>query len=101
MTRQVRRFLLVSCAMALSGVSSFAQSAARGPTGAGPQAAGGAPSTLPSPGQLDAVAAEIGLLRKSLQALNAVCAESARKPPRPIPNPATRSRASRTVSLSG
>jgi hypothetical protein len=71
MTRQVRRFLLVGCALALPGVSSFAQSAERGLARAGSQAAESAQSSLPAPAQLGAVAAEIGLLRKSLQALNA------------------------------
>ena len=83
MTKQVRCFLIIGCAVALSSVPSFAQSPERSPGSAGPQASGRPPSTQPALGTLDAVAGELSLLRKSLQALNASLREIGEKGPPP------------------
>lgn len=83
MARQVKRFLIISCLVALSGIPSFAQSTEQGPASAGAQAPGRTPGTSANLGPLDAVAGEIAQLRKSLQALNARLREISEKAPAP------------------
>ena len=79
MTRQVGCFLVVICAAALSGVPSFAQSTERRPTSAAPQALEQTLNPPPNLGATETVANEIGLLRKSLQTLNARLREISEK----------------------
>lgn len=81
MTRRVRQFLITGCAVAFTSAPSFAQSPERGPAAGGrqiPERAQAAP-----PGALDPVANEIGLLRKSLQALSASLREFGERAARP------------------
>lgn len=79
MKRQAGRFLIAGCAAALLGTASFAQSPQRAAPGAGPQAVERPPSAQPSLGAVETVAGEIGLLRKSLQALTARLREISEK----------------------
>lgn len=63
-------FPVVICAMMLMSIPAFAQTPERRQTNSPPQAQEQSPNLLPSAGSIETVANEIGLLRKSLQALN-------------------------------
>jgi DNA repair exonuclease SbcCD ATPase subunit len=75
MRTQVRFFPIVICVATFFSISSFAQTSERHQTNSTPQAQGQLPNLSPNVNSLDTVANEIGLLRKSLQTLNARLSE--------------------------
>ena len=70
MTMQIRFLPCAACVVILFSVPSFAQTIERRPTNPTPQAEEQLPVLPPNAASLEIVANEIGLLRKSLQALN-------------------------------
>src|SRR5918998_6884322 len=70
MTTKVKIVLVVSCVVILS-IPSFAQTLGSRPSNSTPQTQGQSPNIPPTNDSIDTIASEIGLLRKSLQTLNA------------------------------
>lgn len=79
MTMRVRCLPFVFCVVALFSIRSFAQPPERLPKSPGPQALEQSPGLPPNLSPIDAVANEIGLLRRSLQTLNARLREISEK----------------------
>lgn len=79
MTMQVRLFPVVICVVILFSIPSLAQTPERRQTNSSPQAQEQLSNLPPNAGSLDTVANELGLLRKSLQALNARLREISEK----------------------
>jgi hypothetical protein len=75
----MRFFPVVVCVVILSSAPSFAQTAQRRQPNSPPQAEEQTPSLPPNANSMEVVANEIGLLRKSLQALNARLREISEK----------------------
>jgi hypothetical protein len=71
MTTRVRLFPFAVCFVVLFGVNAFAQTPERRSTNSLPQAQEQSPSPTANASSIDTVANELGLLRKSLQTLNA------------------------------
>jgi hypothetical protein len=76
---QVRLFPVVICVVILFSIPSLAQTPERRQTNSSPQAQEQLSNLPPNAGSLDTVANELGLLRKSLQALNARLREISEK----------------------
>lgn len=70
MIKRAGFFPVVICAMMLMSIPTFSQTPERRQTNTPPQAQEQSPNLLPGAGSIETVANEIGLLRKSLQALN-------------------------------
>jgi hypothetical protein len=81
MTSPVRYFPFVLCAVTLFSIPTSAQNPGRRPTPSTSQAQEQSPNLPPNPNSIDVVANEIGLLRKSLQTLNARLREISEKLP--------------------
>jgi hypothetical protein len=79
MTIQVRFSPAVICVLIIFSIPVFAQTPERGQTNPTPQAQAQLPNLPPNAGSIDIVANEIGLLRKSLQTLNARLREISEK----------------------
>ncbi len=79
MTNPVRFFPVVVCVVILFNAPSFAQTSERRKSNSPPQAQEQLPSLPPNANSIDVVANEIGLLRKSLQSLNARLREISEK----------------------
>lgn len=79
MIKPMRFFPVVVCVVILSSAPSFAQTAQRRQPNSPPQAEEQTPSLPPNANSMEVVANEIGLLRKSLQALNARLREISEK----------------------
>ncbi len=77
MIRPIRAFPVAVCAVILFSISSFAQTPERRQTNSTPQEQ--SPTLPPNANSTDMVANEIGLLRKSLQTLNARLREISEK----------------------
>jgi len=71
MKRQLRFFPVVVCIAILFSIPSFAQTSDRRQTNSPPETQEQPPNLPPNASSLDVVANELGLLRKSLQTLNA------------------------------
>jgi hypothetical protein len=86
MTMQVSRLPVVVCVVILFSIPSFAQTSARRQTKSPPEAQEQPQNLALNANSADAVANEIGLLRKSLQTLNARLREISDKIPAPDAN---------------